>query len=119
MRARIARLLPFIFGVVLIGCSAARWDIDDKIKKLEVPGASVSEVIRALGKPDEAWGSPIAGDMVFIYQGQKTYSNLFMGQMGMALRIHEGRLGGPDAVPLNERIDVVISGNRIEFRRAR
>jgi hypothetical protein len=37
--------------------------------------------------------------------------------MTFVLKVIEGELGGPGAVPLSQRVDVVISGDRIEFRR--
>lgn len=93
--------------------------MDEKITQVRT-GASVVEVIQLLGKPDSAWGSVAGPEMVFIYKGQKTYSVLFGGGPGITfvLQVVEGKLGGPEAVPLNEKIDIVISGDRIEFRRA-
>jgi hypothetical protein len=111
--SRIAVNLLLLLGFG--GCSR----VDEKIRQVRT-GASVVEVIQLLGKPDSAWGSVAGPEMAFIYRGQKTYSVLFSGGGGITfvLKVVEGELGEPGAVPLSEKIDVVISGDRIEFRRA-
>ena len=108
----VVMLLPLFY---LCACSR----VDEKISQVHT-GDSVLEVIQLLGKPDSAWGSVAGPEMVFIYKGQKTYSILFGGGPGITfvLKVVEGELGGPGAVPLSERIDIVISGDSIEFRRA-
>lgn len=115
-RCSIARVIFIVFPLLcLLGCSR----VDKKISQVR-RGADIVEVIQLLGKPDSAWGSVAGSEMVFIYKGKKTYSILFDGGPGsFVLQIVEGELGGPGAVPLSEKIDVVISGNRIEFRRGR
>lgn len=109
--------ITIIFLLVLGLSSCSR--VDEKISQVR-RGASVVEVIQLLGKPDSAWGSVAGPEMVLIYKGQKTFSVLFSGAGGMTfvLKIVDGELGGPGAVPLREKIDVVISGDRIEFRKA-
>ena len=109
---RLVVILLLLFCV----CSCSR--ADEKISQVHT-GASVLDVIQLLGKPDSAWGSVAGPEMVFIYKGQKTYSILFGGGPGITfvLKVVEGELGGPRAIPLNEKINVVINGDSIEFRR--
>lgn len=112
MKTKLAVFTTILSSLILTGCS----QVDEKIDSVRT-GASVSEVIQLLGRPHEAWGSPVDEDMVLIYKGKQTHSILFMGST--AIRVVDGALGGPGAAPLNQKIDVVISGDRIEFRRGR
>lgn len=113
-RYSFSNIVMILLLLGLWGCSR----VDEKISQVHT-GASVVEVIQLLGKPDSAWGSVAGPEIAFIYKGQKTYSVLFSGAGGMTfvVKVFDGELGGPGAVPLSEKIDVVISGDRIEFRR--
>lgn len=114
-RSKLAFVVAILLPLLLLGgCSR----VDEKVSQIYT-GASVPEVIQLLGRPDSAWGSVAGPEMVFIYKGRKTYSILFGGGPGMTfvLKVVEGELGGPGAVPLSEEIDVVVSGDRIDFRR--
>ena len=35
----------------------------------------------------------------------------------MVIDTYEGCLGGPDAIPLNQKIKIIIDGGNIEFQR--
>lgn len=85
---------------------------DDRVVGLR----SMSDVIDALGEPDEVWGSSVGAEIVFIYEGRETYSVLFMASR-FPMRIIQGRLGGEGAVPINVPLDFRVRGNRIEVQR--
>lgn len=105
--------IALIFTIIFLGIGCGK-KIDQKITQVNV-GMDVIEVIEILGKPNEAWGSSFDADMVFIYKGSKPYSILFNGSM--VIDTYEGCLGGPDAIPLNQKIKIIIDGGNIEFQR--
>jgi hypothetical protein len=108
------RILVGVALVGMLGFVGCGTKVDEKISQVK-KGMTVREVINLVGKPEEVWGSPLDDKMALIYHGNKSYSVLLYGSM--VLDVQEGELGGPNALPLNQRIDIVINGGSIEFRR--
>ena len=79
-------------------------------------GSSVVELIQLLGEPDEAWGSLLdPAEMMLIYKGDPDRS-IFL-HSNMTIQGFEGCLGGPNATPFCEPINIVVTANGIELKR--
>lgn len=107
-----------IMLAIIVGCKDSK---DDRIARYRGPDDTViglhsmSDVIEALGKPDEVWGSSVGSEIVFIYEGQKDYSVLFVAG-SFPMKVIQGRLGGKDAVPISEPFDFEVRGNSIDLK---